>query len=62
MYSGGRPVHQGYFPFTGTLKTGSKQFFELSVIEAEAKSLELYLLTRPKVFGLDQAAYFVFSC
>lgn len=46
LHFGGRPGHQVYFPFTGVLKTGLKQFFELSINEAEAKSLELYLVDK----------------
>lgn len=46
MYLGGRPGHQGYFPFTGTLKAGSKQFFEFAINETEPKSLKLYLVDK----------------
>jgi hypothetical protein len=46
MYLGGRPGHQGYFPFTGTLKAGSKQLFEFAINETEPKSLKLYLVDK----------------
>lgn len=46
MYLGGRPGHQGYFPFTGTLKSESKQLFEFAINEVKPKSLELYLIDK----------------